>query len=187
MLPLQGKVTKLQDKSFTFNTIICNEPAELKATYWKAKDLVEGQEYVLIGNLDNDYLFTVEQHNIKDYPSIAVVGTASYIKVNSKDDRNFVNFSIAVNQSGKSVYYQCSYNLRTDKLVGLFKNMADKSLVEVVGSLKLTSYKDKPQLNINVSSFNLLSKGTGNTEKVKSEDTDFDVVPNPKKDIPDDF
>lgn len=181
MLPLQGKVTNISDKTFTFDTIICNEPAKLNATYWKAKDLVEGKEYVLIGDLDNDYLYTVDQHNIKDYPSVTRVGTASYIKVNSKDGRNFATFSIAVNQSGKTAYYQCSYNLRTDKLVTLFKNLADKALVEVVGSLKLTSYKDKPQLNINVSNFNLLSKGT---EK-KADDFDMDTTK--KKDVPDDF
>ena len=184
MLPLQGKVTNISDKTFKFHTIICNEPKELQATYWKAKDLVKDTEYVLTGNLDNDYLFTVEQHNIKEYPSVAVVGTANYVKINSKDGRNFATFSIAVNQSGKTVYYQCSYNLRTDKLVGLFKNLSDKSLVEVVGSLKLTSYKDKPQLNINVSNFNLLSKGSNNTEK-KADDVDMDTTK--KKDVPDDF
>lgn len=180
MLPLQGKVTNISDKTFTFDTIICNEPAKLNSTYWKAKDLVEGNEYVLIGDLDNDYLYTVDQHNIKDYPSVTRVGTASYIKVNTKNDRNFATFSIAVNQSGKTVYYQCSYNLRTDKLVTLFKNLADKSLVEVVGSLKLTSYKDKPQLNINVSNFNLLSKAT------EKKADDFDIATT-KKDVPDDF
>ena len=179
MLPLQGKVSKLSGKSFTFSTIIGNEPKEISGIYWRGNALVEGQEYTLIGNLDNDYLFTVEQHNIKDYPSVQVVGTASYIKVNSKDDRNYATFSIAVNQSGKTVYYQCTYNLRTDKLVALFNNtLTEKSLVEVVGSLKLTSYKDKKQLNINVNNFNLLSKGT---EKKADE---FSTT---KKAIPDDF
>lgn len=178
MLPLQGKVSKISGKSFTFSTIIGNEPKEVSGFYWRINDLVEGQEYTLIGNLDNDYLFTVEQHNIKDYPSVQVVGTASYIKVNNKEDKNYATFSIVVNQSGKTVYYQCSYNLRTDKLVALFKNLADKSLVEVVGSLKLTSYKDKKQLNINVNNFNLLSKGT---EKKVDEFTTT------KKDMPDDF
>lgn len=192
MLPLQGKVTQLQDKSFTFNTIICNEPAELKATYWKGKELVEGQEYVLIGNLDNDYLFTVEQHNIKDYPSIAVVGTASYIKLGNKDGRDYVNFSVAVNQSGKTVYYQCKYTLRSEKLVGLFKALPDQSLVEVVGSLKLDTYNDKPKLVINVSNFNKLTKAEGKKEtkasdKVKSEDTEFDFAPTKTTTIPDEF
>ena len=187
MLILKGKVSNIQDKNFTFSTVIGNEPKELQATYWKAKELEADKVYELVGDIDLDYLFTVQQHDISTYPSIAVVGTASYIKVNSKDGRNFVNFSVAVNQSGKNVYYQCSYNLRTDKLVGLFKNMADKSLVEVVGSLKLTSYKDKPQLSINVSTFNLLSKGTSNTEKAKSEDTEFDFAPTKTTTIPDEF
>lgn len=187
MLILKGKVSNISDKSFTFNTVIGNEPKELKATYWKAKELETDKVYELVGDINNDYLFTVQQHDISTYPSIAVVGTVSYVKVNTKDGRSFATFSLAVNQSGKQVYYQCSYNLRTDKLVSLFKNMSDKSLVEVVGSLKLTSYKDKPQLNINVSNFNLLSKGT---DKAKStdKDTDFFEVKDTKKlDIPDDF
>ena len=180
MLILKGKVSNISDKSFTFSTVIGNEPKELQATYWKAKDLKE-QIYELVGDIDSDYLFTVQQHDISTYPSIAVVGTASYVKVNNKDGRNFATFSIAVNQSGKTAYYQCSYNLRTDKMVGLFKNLADKSLVEVTGSLKLTSYKDKPQLNINVSNFNLLSKAA-NTEKKN----DFEATTTTKP-IPDDF
>lgn len=168
MLILKGKVSNISDNRFTFSTVIGNEPKELQGSYWKAKDLKE-QVYELVGDIDNNYLFTVQQHDISIYPTIAVVGIASYIKVNSKDNRNFVTFSIAVNQSGKTTYYQCSYNLRTDKLVELFKNLADKSLVEVVGSLKLTSYKDKPQLNINVNSVNILSKGNStNNESTKS-------------------
>ena len=180
MLILKGKVSNISDKSFTFSTVIGNEPKELQATYWKAKDLKTDTVYELVGDIDSEYLFTVQQHDISTYPSIAVVGTASYVKVNNKDDRNFATFSIAVNQSGKTAYYQCSYNLRTDKMVGLFKNLADKSLVEVTGSLKLTSYKDKPQLNINVSNFNLLSKGT------EKKADDFDTA-STKKDVPDDF
>lgn len=173
MLILKGKVSNISDKAFKLNTVIGNEPKELNCIYWKAKDLETDKIYELVGDIDNEYNFTVQQHDITTYPSIAVVGVASYIKVNSKDGRNFATFSIAVNQSGKTVYYQCTYNLRTDKLISLFKNMNDKSLVEVVGSLKLTTYKDKPQLNINVSNFNLLTKA----EKKENKDTDFFDVP----------
>lgn len=181
MLILKGKVSNIADKTFTFSTVINNEPKELNATYWKAKELEADKVYELVGDLDLDYLFTVQQHDISTYPSIAVVGTASYIKVNNKEGRNFATFSVAVNQSGRIAYYQCSYNLRTDKLVGLFKNLADKSLVEVVGSLKLTTYNDKKQLNINVSNFNLLTKS--DTKETKD---DFDA-PTASKHIPDDF
>lgn len=170
MLILKGKVTNITDKTFTFNTVIGNEPKEIKATYWKAKDLETDKVYELVGDVDNEYLFTVQQHDISTYPSIAVVGTTSYIKVNSKDGESFASFSIAVNQRGKTTYYQCTYNLRTDKLVALFNKLEDKSLVEVVGSLKLNTYKDKPQLNINVNNFNLLSS---NNTKTKDKDTDF--------------
>ena len=158
MLILKGTVKNISDKSFTFSTVVCNEAQELKATYWKAKDLEIGKVYELIGDIDLDYLFTVWQHDISTYPSIEVAGTASYIKVHKKNNKNFATFSIAVNQSGKTAYYQCSYNLRTDKMVRLFESMEDKSLVGVNGSLKLTIYNTKPQLHINVSNFNLFRK-----------------------------
>ena len=83
MLVLKGKVSNVNGNEFTFNTVIGNEPKELKATYWKAKDLKE-DVYELVGDIDNNYLFTVQQHDIATYPTIAIVGTASFIKVNTK-------------------------------------------------------------------------------------------------------